>query len=201
MRDPARLRNIALAIFAGAAATFAGSLAWAIADDNGVAGVLIALSIAPAVGGLIMAMIFGGQASRRRRLLAGRDVTARWRVGAERWAQFVALEARLAASGEPPNILRPRAEARDVEVIAGAKSVVVDGELHDFADGLPFVTGARVRFGPPLCVEIALYYPGEDSGDGEARVLRVPVGAGADGDAARMRTRFEALAAAQRGEA
>jgi hypothetical protein len=145
-------------------------------------------------------MIFGGQASRQRRLLAGRDVTARWRVGPDRWARFVALEARLAVEGEPANILVPRAEARDVEVIVGAESVVVDGELHDFADHLPFVTGARVRFGPPLCVEIALYYPSDDSGDGVERVLRLPVGAGADGDAARVRAQFEALAAVRRGE-
>lgn len=193
-RDPARARTIGLAVGGTGLATILGCLAWVQVEDSGVAGVLIALSIVPTLGGFVAAMIYGAQASRRKALLAGRGVVARWQVGADRWGQFVALEARLAEAGATPNVFVPREGLPGIEIIIGDEAVLADDALLDLEAGIPVVTGATTRFGPPLCLEVALYFHSDDSSDDLTRVLRLPVGAGADAAAATARAHFAAMA-------
>jgi hypothetical protein len=194
-RNPARHRNLGLLVGGAGLAVIGGALAWAIAADSGIAGALIALAIVPTLGGFIAAMIFGAEAGTMKALLEGRGVIARWQVGADRWAQFVALESRLAEAGGTPNLFVPRPGVPGIEVIIGEDAFLADGAVLDIQGGVPVVTGATTRFGPPLCLEIGFYFPADNSADALTRVLRLPVGAGADAEASAARAHFAAMAA------
>jgi hypothetical protein len=110
---------------------------------------------------------------------------ARWTVDAERWQAFMQLNERLNAepySGYflPNKNIEPFG---GVEVVVGASAVLIGDEIHSL-DGALYV---RETEGPPptLLFEWATI-PASDTGNSYNQVARVPIGAGAEADAARV---------------
>jgi hypothetical protein len=133
----------------------------------------------------------------RARLLAGLGVIARWRVHPADWEGFRTLDSRRAAEDlSLGNALRVRkaAPAAPVEVIVGAKSVLVDGSYHPLNPrGLPELHGVRWVEGPPTCLEFELRYPRGRYGGPVTTTVRIPVSPGARSEAVGVLDHFERL--------
>lgn len=126
------------------------------------------------VWGVMALLAANGQARLRR----GVNALARWNVPPDEWEQFRALDTRRAAEGPglaSDDAPKP-AEGRRVEVIFGAKAVIVDGyyiALRRFAiPELSWVNWLQ-RPGEPESLEFGLVYPTRTSTLRTA--LRVPV--------------------------
>jgi hypothetical protein len=197
MRNPARVRDIGLVVAGCGVAALVGVHAVPDAAESGLAGGVTAAALLPTAVGLIVALVYGGHAARLRRLRAGDDVVARWHVDAGRWAGFLALEEKLRSAGAVENLVEPRAAPEGIEVVVGPRAVMVGADSYDTLTWEPRITGAATRPGPPPCVEIGLYFQSYDASlPSFPRVLRFPVGAGADMAAAKVCAHFAGLAAA-----
>ncbi len=203
MRDPGRKKALALAVML----TGLGAIGGAVVLINTVdwpttIALLLVAGILATVGGFGGLMVFWSHPRLHRDLLAGRGVIARWQVGAERWAQFRALEE---ARRADPTALRneyelpPHDPPLPVTVVVGPEAVLVGDSFHALEGGLPAIVRAESVFGPPFCIEIGIYYPsGGDSDDAFENVLRFPVGAGASAEAAKVLAHYRARVAAFR---
>lgn len=195
--DPARSLRISVAFLL--AGFVAGALAWLLSGSTpaGAAVRLAALCFAPVaiLGGGIGALVGRSRLKLRRRLTAGEDVVARWRVDADTWERFAALDAELqSAPGMPPNELRfpKQATAGAVEVIIGRGAVVVGDAVHVVPErGTPEVLAAtidesRLRL---TFIELRLLHPNADGPDVHT-LLRFPVADGGLGAARRAVAHF-----------
>lgn len=131
------------------------------------------------------------------KLLAGIGVIARWQVYPNEWERFRGLDSRRA--GQDFSLgndlwVRKATPAEPVEVIVGAKSVLVDGSYHSLNPrGLPELRGVSWLEGPPTCLEFALRYPRGRYGGTVPMTLRIPVAPSARAEAIRVFAHFEAL--------
>lgn len=133
----------------------------------------------------------------RSKLLAGKDVLARWHVGPADWDRFRAFDAARTASDTYRLVnelwIRKRTPAGGVDVIVGERSLLVDGSYHVLRPrGIPELRGIRwltPADGSSACLEFPLVYP---SKSGTVHVaLRIPVPAAARGEARRVHDWFE----------
>ena len=203
MRDPARKKALALSVMLGGLGAIGGAVVLInTADWPTTIALLLVAGILATVGGFGGLMVFWRHPRLHRELRAGRGIVGRWPVGAERWAQFRVLEeARRADPTAPRNEydLPPRDPPLPVTIIIGPDAVLIGDSFHALEGGLPALVRAESVFGPPLCIEIGIYYPqGGDSDDAFENVLRFPVGAGADAEAAKVLAHYRARVAAFR---
>lgn len=203
MRDPGRQKGLALAVMLAGLAAIGGAVVLInTADWPWTIALLLVAGVLATVGGFGGLMVFWSHPRLHRDLRAGRGILARWEVGAERWAQFRALEERLRAAGTAPRnelVLPPADPPMPLTVTVGPEAVLVGDDFHALEGGLPAIVRAETIFGPPLCIEIGIYYPpGGDSEDAFENVLRFPVGAGADAAAAKVLAHYRARVAAFR---
>lgn len=198
MRNPARKVLYCLAVSIGSAV-----LIWSGVerlekfgeDWPGTGSILLGFALAPfALVTLVQALFaLRGQA----RLLRGEGVIARWQVAPAEWERFRGLDSRRA--GQDFSLgndlwVRRAAPAGPVDVIVGEKSALVDGSYHSLKPGgLPDLRGVRWLEGPPACLEFSLLYPRGRYGGTVPIALRIPVPAGARGQAGRVLDHFERL--------
>jgi len=184
-----RTRNIALALFVvGVGATWAAVAAGA--SNKNALGLVPPVGITVAFFALLQAGWEQIGVVRQRRLMAGRNVVARWTVDPARWRQFIALDDRIAAQRDalPNRIARPRAvPEKGVEIVVGWREIQVGEDFHIiFADTL---RGFEVIGGPPICLQIHVYVDDPNGSDAEWH-LRFPVAIDAQAEAARVRDHF-----------
>jgi hypothetical protein len=121
---------------------------------------------------------------------------ARWTVDAERWQAFMQLNERLNAQPYSGHFLPNRSidPHGGVEVVVGESAVLIGDEIHSL-DGALY---ARETDGPPptLLFEWATI-PAPETGSSYTPVARVPVGAGAQADAARVLAHYARIGRAK----
>jgi hypothetical protein len=194
MRNPGRLRTIALGFVASGVVT--GAVA---ATPDASAGMRAALGIYGGLAtliGAISAWILQRDVQAQAALTRGEDVLARWRVAPENWRRFVAADA--ARDATPLNELAPRDDApvSGVEVIVGRTAILIGDMVRRLPlRGAPEVTHAALYEGvTPAVVELRLYHPGtgrEGTGQGPLRTrFTFPVAVGALHDAQRVVAEF-----------
>ena len=117
------------------------------------------------------------------RLMAGKNVIARWHVSAAEWERFRAFDAvRAAQHLSLRNDLRIRKQTplQGVDVIVGRRSIIVDGSHHSIAARSG--AGRQINWlnAPvdPECIEFPKSYPRSKGGSVDL-TLRVPVPAAA----------------------
>lgn len=117
------------------------------------------------------------------RLMAGKDVIARWHVSPAEWDRFRAFDTvRAAEHLALRNDLRLRKQTplQGVDVIVGRRSIIVDGSYHSIT-GRP-VGGRQVNWltapADPECIEFPKAYARSKGGTVDL-TLRVPVPASA----------------------
>lgn len=192
MAAPRRWRNIA-------AALSAAGLAAAVL---GVVGHKTLLSVDTTIGcvvfGLLTALMAGVWASvkhaevrMRDRLARGEDVLAKWRVDADTWQRFVALETEIRArpDARTPELRLPDTPpAGSVDVVVGRAAVQVGDELYDTPErGSPEIVWAHLhdeRLKLAMIELCLLFHPTQVDQSPEYRLLRFPV---ADGSLAAAR--------------
>lgn len=171
MRNPKRWRNISMAVVAsGVMAVLAAFwLPDAMAGDN-PRGLLFCYGL--------MALVFGGwfavfchrDMRAKESLARGEDILARWRIDADTWRDFLALNDEI---HRQPGVLYNELSIRDeipatgVEIVVGKTAVEIDGSIHRFPRrGIPEITHAQLHDNPggPSYIEFLLYYPGGGQG-------------------------------------
>jgi hypothetical protein len=133
----------------------------------------------------------------RARLLAGIGVIGRWQAYPGEWEQFRKLDSRRAGKAFALGNdlwVRRAAPTGPVEVIVGEKSALVNGSYHSLKPGgIPDLRGVRWLEGPPTCLEFALRYPRGRYGGTVPMTFRIPVPAGARGQAALVFDHYDRL--------
>lgn len=116
------------------------------------------------------------------RLMAGKDVIARWHVGAAEWDRFRAFDAIRAAEQlwlRNDLRIRKRTPPQGVDVIVGRHSLIVDGSYHHVSGK---IAGRQINWlnapADPECIEFPKSYPHSKGGSLDL-TLRVPVPASA----------------------
>ena len=198
MRDPHRWRTIGLWSLGLGALSL---VAWFWVGTGNSVGVRIALFFFGAVGvvlGGILAFSRHQDVRAKQALARGEDIIARWRVEAEDWQRFVALNRQwpTGANGRL-NEFNPleAAEANGVEVIVGKAAVQIGESIHRVPlRSTPEITEALLHDGTPPVIELQLYYPAYagPSTLNRARytALRFPVGQRALADARQVMAHF-----------
>lgn len=183
MRNPPRKALLSI----GFAALGVGLVVLADAvhgDASDVASVILAIAGATlAVVSFIVFIWAGLSALGYTRLMAGKDLVARWHVSAGDWDKFRAFDK--IRAGEHLSLrndlrLRKQTPLQGVDVIVGRGKIIVDGSYHSIT-GRP-VGGRQVSWvGPPAdpeCLEFPKAYARSHGGTIDL-TLRVPVPASA----------------------
>lgn len=198
MRNPARKAFYCFLLVAASV----GLIWWGIepgqdlGDDwTEFAPVLLGLGLLPFPSYILVEALFAIRG--RARLVAGIGVIARWQAAPAEWERFRGLDSRRSAQG-PSRVnalwIRSRAPAEPVEVIVGERSALVDGSYHPLNPrGLPELVGVDWIEGPPACLQFELRYPRGRYGGRVTTTLRIPVPAGARGEAAKAFAHFQSL--------
>lgn len=198
MRDPARKALyclLALAVSAGLIRFGAVRLERFGEDWPGAGSIILGFAIAPFALVTLVQALFAIRG--RALLLLGRGVIARWKIHPAEWQGFRGLDSR--RSSEDFSLgndlwIRRAAPAAPVEVIVGARSLLVDGSYHSLRPGgLPELRGVSWLEGPPACLEFALRYPRGRYGGTVPMTLRIPVPASARAEAERVFDHFERI--------
>lgn len=192
MRNPRRVRNICASIVLVSVAVFASSFLLNDAPTGMTVPKVMRLSglvciVFAGIGVVVMHV----SVRSRDRLHAGKGLVARWRVSAEQWRAFCAINATLDAQ-RGPNLrnalsLKTDATGRDVEVLIGAKAVEINGEFRHLPIRKPRALGAVLLSGPPACVELALLFPGGMDTMDSLVSFRFPIASGPEGEALAQR--------------
>lgn len=198
MRNPARK-----ALYCAAIVAVGALLVWFGAHEHGwgVESGLAIASIALGIPAVAFGLIFLAQAlllvRGRSKLLAGKDVLARWHVAPADWDRFRAFDAARGAS-EPFQLandlwIRKTTPPQGVDVIIGKTSLIVDDSYHVLRPhGLPelrAINRLAATSGAPECLEFRLAYP--TRGGSRYTTLRIPVPSMARGEALRVYGWFE----------
>ena len=131
------------------------------------------------------------------RLIAGKDVIARWQVDAADWDRFRAFDrARASESAALVNDLWLRKEtpAGGVDMIIGKTSMLVDGSYHVLRPGgQPAIRGVQVLASPDglQCIEFAIAYGNKYGAVTNRLALRFPYPHGARHDVRRVLDHFQ----------
>lgn len=171
MRNPKRWRDISLAVFASGmmAAPVAFLLPDAVAGDN-ARGVLFCYGLMALIFGGWFAMFCHRDLHAKEALSRGEDILGRWRIGAEAWREFKALNDNI---HRRPDVLFNEFQLRDeipadgIEIIVRKTAIKIDGSIHRFPTrGVPEVTHSELHDGNggPSYIELLLYYPGSGAG-------------------------------------
>lgn len=188
MRDPKRWRNISWAVFASGMVTAPAAflLPEAMAGDN-ARGFLFCYGLMALIFGGWFAMFCHRDLRAKEALARGEDVLARWRIDAETWRAFKALNDEI---HQRPGILYNELSIRDeipaegIEIIVGSTAIQIDGSIHRFPRrGVPEITHSQLHDNQtgPSYIEFLLYYPGGGEGASGAPMravrtaLRFPV--------------------------
>ncbi len=162
MRDPHRWRTIGLWCLGLGAL----SLAWlwtGAGHSVGVRGALIFLGAVGVVFGGLLALFRHQDVRAKQALARGEDIIARWRVEAEDWQRFVALNRQWpsGANGRLNEFIPSEAaEPNGVEVIVGKAAVQIGDSIHRVPlRSTPEITEALLHDGTPPVIELQLYYP------------------------------------------
>lgn len=199
MRNPGRRALLSAAVIAvGVLLVWFGTREHEGAGESGLAITSIALGIPATVFGiffLIRALLFVWG---RSKLLAGKDVLARWHVAPADWDRFRAFDAARSAS-EPFQLandlwIRKTTPPQGVDVIIGKNSLIVDESYHVLRPyGLPELRAINrlvaTTGGAPECLEFRLAYP--TRGGSRYTTLRIPVPSLARGESLRVYDWFE----------
>lgn len=198
MRKPARKALVCAAIVAvGAFLIWFGAREHERVGESGLAIASIALGVPAAAFGAFFfaqALLFARGCSK---LLAGKDVLARWHVGPAEWDRFRVFEASRVAT-DPFQFandlwIRKITPAQGVDVIIGKTSLVVDDSYHVLRPhGLPELRAINrvvATVGAPECLEFRLAYPSRSGS--RYTTLRIPVPNMARGEALRVYGWFE----------
>jgi len=199
VRNPPRKIVLYLLLFITGAALFAYGIraelrigeAWTSTGFT-----LLGVTIAPIAFVLLISAMF--HARGRAKLLAGRDVLARWHVSADEWERFRIIDR---IRGETDirfsNDLSIPSERQDrgVDVIIGKKSALVGDSYHVLRKGgIPGLLAIYWLPAPadPECLEFHIVYPRQRSTP-VYLAFRVPFPAVARNDARRVYDHFETL--------
>ena len=189
MRNPERSRNLALAGCLAGPVIFAAGFALPSTAGDNLHGFVFALGLMAFLFGGVIALVLHRRVQAKHRLDTGEGVLAHWRIPADDWRAFLALDAERNERGDRlRNEFNPRAEvpAEGVEIRIGEDVVEIDGSLHGLPRHDPRVTRAefdesRVR---SSVMEFDLAYAGDGvhergtPGGPRETLLRFPVPAG-----------------------
>ena len=193
MAAPRRWRNIAAALAAaGLAAAVVGVVTppAVLSVDGKIGAVVFGLLAALMCG--VWASVKHAEVRTRDKLARGEDVIARWRVDADTWQRFVALETKLRARPDAPTPefrIPETSDPRDRDVVVGRGAVQVGDELYDTPErGTPEIVWAHLndeRLKLAFVELCLLFHPTQVGQSPEYRLLRFPI---ADGSLAAART-------------
>jgi hypothetical protein len=117
------------------------------------------------------------------RLMSGKNVIARWHVGAGDWDRFRTFDKIRAAehlSLRNDMRIRKRTPLQGVDIIVGRHSIIVDGSYHHIS--AKSLDGRQINWinapADPQCIEFPKSYPRSKGGSVDL-TLRVPVPASA----------------------
>ena len=197
MRDPHRWRTIGLWCLGLGALSLVAWL-WVGADHVGVRVALFVFGAMGVAFGGIVALYRHQDVRAKEALARGEDIIARWRVEAEDWQRFVALDPQWSSHAQGRlNEFSPSeaVESNGVEVIVGKAAVQIGESIHRVSlRTTPEITEARLHDGTPPVIELHLYHPayGTRFGMRPARytALRFPVGQEALTDARQVVAHF-----------
>lgn len=177
-----RRRNVAVAVCGVGSMIWVAALAQTgtafAASEAGKS--VMALAALGAVFGLVAALMFAIPAAGESRVRSGRDVIARWRVDATRWAAFAACDRALAADASLPSQrvkVTRRALAEGADVVIGKAGMLVGNDYWTLGSGCMVVAG--LRLGPPLSIEFQFDVV---TGEGPDVAYRLSVPAAHDND-------------------
>lgn len=195
MRNPARKALYFLfALLGGAGLVWFGAVREGrIGEDwTAIVPMVAGLAVAPFAFVFLVQALFAIRG--KARLLAGRGVIARWHLWPAEWERFRAFDSKR-SEGDPALVndlwIRRAPASGRIEVIVGETSALVDGSYHVLRPrGLPELREVRWVDGPPVCLEFRLLYPRSRYGGTVPTALRIPVPAGARGDAQRIVDHF-----------
>lgn len=157
--------------------------------------ILLGLALLPFPLYLLVEALFAVRG--KAKLLAGIGVIARWQVHPGEWEGFRRVDKR--RSAEDLSLvnglwIRRAAPPDPVEVIVGAKSVLIDGSYHMLSRrGLPELRHVSWIEGSPTCLEFSLRYPPGRHGRAVWTTVRIPVSAGARAEALRVFDHYDRL--------
>jgi hypothetical protein len=126
---------------------------------------------------------------RYNRLVQGEDMLAQWLVDPHRWRDFLKLNDHLNAQPEAVHCdirdkERDRLRDEGIRVVIGKASLMVDGDFNSLpVGGVASLYGPWLCDGPPPYLEFQLHVSQDTP---RTWAVRVPVAAGADGDARRV---------------
>ncbi|MEO7168709.1 MAG: hypothetical protein ABI016_16960 [Chthoniobacterales bacterium] len=193
MLNPSRGRTIALYFFAsGWVASAAAFLLPGLSEGNWVRTGLFIYGLSAIIFGGGTALFRHFDVRAKEALARGEGIIARWRVEAEAWHEFVALDRQWNEGGEtlPNELSRPEIVPADgVEVIVGKDAIQIGESIHRLTGGMPEVTAATLVESRPAVIDLQLYYPGGGYGasgvphSARRAALRFPVGQNAGNEA------------------
>jgi hypothetical protein len=189
MRNPFREGMIWLAVFAAGGLLILTAFRWLERGHTLWVGLalffagfmMVIISPLAAIQGLL-----GGRG--RAKLIAGRDVIARWQVSAADWERFRAFDAGRALAGLPSEVrFSEQSPAHGAEIIVGKRSVLVGGSYHPLRRwALPELERVDWLANPsgPSVLEFTVLYGGRS---GVTRLgIRLPVPDEAEANARRV---------------
>jgi hypothetical protein len=194
MRNPARRRNIALlSCLTGAICIAAAWLAPEEMLERAPRSVLGMIGLVVAPLALMAALFTQVNVRRRNRIMRGEGVIARWRIDAQRWKDFVTIDAQYTA--QDPRFrndfsILPKPSEPEPEIIVIADAIQLDGDLHRVPrDGFPSIVQIDWLDSYPACLNFQMAHGG---GEGQIHYfsLRFPIAPGAETDARRVVEHF-----------
>ena len=189
MRNPFREGLIWLAVFAAGGLLILTAILWLERGQTLWVGfALFFVGFMMAVISPLAALqgLLGGRG--RAKLIAGRDVIARWHVSAADWERFRAFDAGRALAGLPSEVrFAEQSPVNGTEIIVGKRSVLVGGSYHPLRRwALPELERVDWLANPsgPSVLEFTVLYGGRS---GVTRLgIRLPVPDEAEADARRV---------------
>jgi hypothetical protein len=188
MTNPRRTRTIAIV------STLLGLVGVALANEYAVeteswwsaAGIVGATVAFFGICYIIYAQI---ETLRYNRLMSGEDKLVEWLVDPHRWRDFLKLNDQL--NRLPDGVFcdirdkeRDRLRNEGIKVVIGRGALMVDGEFHSLpVGGVASVYGPWLCDGPPPYLEFQRHVSDDTP---RTWAIRIPVAAGADGDARRV---------------
>jgi hypothetical protein len=187
MRNPRRKRNI------GIVSALSGAIAVIIAtmystETESLLSMLGGVGLTAGIFGVYYAIYAQFETAKYDRLMRGEDVLAQWRVDPHLWRAFARLDDTLNVPSTNPISIPSDSDglrSDGVRVIIGTSSLMVDDYFHPLPGNVTAgIYGPEWFEGPPPYLEFRLS-PQHYSRPSDWWI-RVPIGAGAEGDARKV---------------
>jgi hypothetical protein len=187
MRNPHRKRNIAVGTTLFSLLMLAVAVQFHNPETNTLFTIVGIVGFTCAILGIAFSINAQFETVRYNRLMRGEDVLVRWLVDPHRWRDFLKLNEHL--NSQPGNLNCPITDANKgelrsegIKVVICKAALMIDDDFHSLpVNGFTTINGPWWFEGPPPYLEFRLSSRSKSTTFHWA--LRIPVPAGAEGDA------------------